>query len=250
VIRRCFRVFRGIGPGRERALRAAGIGDWSRALDAASAPGVSDRLHQALRQQVRRWAAALEARDTAFLLRHLPLRDHWLLFEAFADGVRYLDIETTGLSPHRHDVTVVGLSDGRLYRAFVRGRDLTERTLRDALAGCTLLVTYFGTPFDVPFLRHHFPGIEWALPHFDLCFAARRVGLTGGLKGVERTLGLVRDAAIAEVDGFEAVRLWRRYQRGDAGALATLLRYNEADTGNLAHIAGVVYQRLCRRQGG
>jgi len=56
-----------------------------------------------------------------------------------------------------------------------------------------------------------------------------------------------RDAAIAEVDGFEAVRLWRRYQRGDVGALQTLIDYNEADTRNLAAIAQTIYPRLCAK---
>ena len=83
-----------------------------------------------------------------------------MLLEAFGDSVRYLDIETTGLSAHRHDVTVVGIYDGQDFRALVRGHDLTERTLRDALDGCKLLVTYFGSAFDVPFLSVNFPNVR------------------------------------------------------------------------------------------
>ena len=248
VIRRCFTVFPGIGPGRERALRAAGIADWQQLLSAGAVPGLSERLGRSVRREARQWAGALAEGDAGFFVRNLPRAEHWMLFEAFGDSVRYLDIETTGLSARRHAVTVVGISDGRRYQALVNGRGLSERSLGEALRGCKLLVTYFGTAFDVPFLRHHFPGIEWGVPHFDLCFGARRVGLTGGLKGVERKLGLVRDDAIAEVDGFEAVRLWRAHQRGDPAALETLLAYNEADTCNLARIASVVHQRLCRRQ--
>ncbi len=73
---------------------------------------------------------------------------------------------------------------------------MTAQTIRNALAGCKLLVSYFGTAFDVPFLRASFPGLDWDLPHFDLCFAGRRLGLTGGLKTVERTLGIARDQSI------------------------------------------------------
>ena len=61
MIRRCLTVFRGIGPGRERALRSAGIADWQQLLDADELPGVPDRLRPSLRQQVRRWSGALES---------------------------------------------------------------------------------------------------------------------------------------------------------------------------------------------
>lgn len=250
MIRRCFRIFRGIGPGRERAIHEAGIADWQALLDANDVPALSGPRRAALRRQVRRWSDALADGDAGFFVRNLPRAEHWMLFGAFGDAVRYLDIETTGLSHRRHEVTMLGLFDGRCYQALVKGQGLTEGAIAEALRGCKLLVSYFGSQFDVPFLRHHFPGIDWDLPHCDLCFAARRVGLKGGLKGVERQLGLVRDDAIAEVDGFEAVRLWRRHQRGDPTALPTLIDYNEADTCNLARIATIVYERLCGKQSG
>lgn len=65
------------------------------------------------------------------------------------------------------------------------------------------------------------------------------------MKGVERTLGISRDRSVVEVDGFEAVRLWRRYQKGSSAALKKLLTYNEADTRNLAQMASAIYERLC-----
>ena len=62
------------------------------------------------------------------------------------------------------------------------------------------------------------------------------LGYRGGLKAVERKLGLGRDEAIREVDGFEAVRLWRRHQRGDRAALGKLLLYNLTDVVNLVEL--------------
>jgi uncharacterized protein YprB with RNaseH-like and TPR domain len=103
--------------------------------------------------------------------------------------VRYLDIETTGLSPGYHEVTVVGLYEGRRYLSLVGGRNLTVASLAEAMAGCRLLVTRFGRAFDVPFLHASFRETVSDFPHFDLCFAGREVGLTGGLKEVERRLG-------------------------------------------------------------
>lgn len=244
MIRNCFSVFNGIGSGRERAIRAAGVSSWQDFLNATDVPGVSDKLRSSLLPQVQAWSAALERADIDFFAANLARREQWLLYDAFGDAVRYLDIETTGLSPGYHDVTVVGICDGLHYQSFVRGRNLSTETLDKALAGCKLLVSYYGTAFDVPFLRAAFPDVRWDLPHFDLCFAGRRVGLTGGLKNVERKVGIERDASVVEVDGFEAVRLWRRHQKGDPAALRKLIDYNEADTRNLAPLAAIIYTRL------
>ena len=54
----------------------------------------------------------------------------------------------------------------------------------------------------------------------------------GGFKAVERQLGIER--RLKEVNGYEAVRLWRRYVDSyDLDALATLLEYNKEDVLNL-----------------
>jgi len=249
MIRHCFSLFDGVGPKREAAIRAAGVSTWQEFLDAGEIPGVSNRLHESVAGQIRRWSAALARGDTGFVASTVPRAGHWALFGEFRDSVRYLDIETTGLSPGYHHVTVVGIHDGQHYQALIRRQGLCAEAIQEALTGCKLLISYYGTVFDVPFLRVAFPQVNWDLPHFDLCFAGRKVGLTGGLKMVERTLGIGRDNAIAEVDGFEAVRLWRAHERGDPTALTRLVDYNEADTRNLAQIAAVVYDRLCEEYG-
>lgn len=245
MIRSCFSVFSGIGPKREQDLRAAGIASWQQLLEADEAPGLSKELRGSVARQIGQWSVALEEGDVRFLAQNVPRSAHWSLFGEFRDSVRYLDIETTGLSAGRDEVTVVGIYDGRDFKALINGQDLCGAAIQEALDGCKLLVSYFGTVFDVPFLKATFPDLHWDLPHYDLCFAGKRVGLRGGLKGVERQLGIMRGADITEVDGFEAVRLWRAYQRGHPGALSKLVRYNEADTKNLARIAPIIYERLC-----
>lgn len=250
MIRRRFSVFRGIGTKTEQAIWGAGIPDWRSFLDAAKIKTLTPRRYDRLRPQVDDWNAALDRHDTAFFNRHLPRAEHWHLFDAFGDSIRYLDIETTGLSPGYDDVTVVGVHDGREFRALVRGEGLSAAALQESLDGCKLLVSYFGSAFDVPFLRRSFPDVNWDIPHFDLCFAGRRLGLTGGLKFVEKALGIERPADLVEVDGFEAVMLWHRYSSvGDEAALEKLISYNEADTGNLAVIAPVIYEGLSRKVG-
>jgi uncharacterized protein YprB with RNaseH-like and TPR domain len=62
------------------------------------------------------------------------------------------------------------------------------------------------------------------------------LGHRGGLKAIERRLGLQRDESIQDMGGLEAVRLWYRYRRGDRAALERLIRYNLAEVGNLIEL--------------
>ncbi len=56
--------------------------------------------------------------------------------------------------------------------------------------------------------------------------------LKGGLKGVERQLGIKRQ--LTDVDGYMAVQLWWDYiNNNNQESLQTLLAYNEEDVVNL-----------------
>jgi len=139
-------------------------------------------------------------------------------------------------------VTVVGLYDGAKSRIFVQGQNL--ETFVEEIRKYSLLVTFNGSCFDLPFLAAKFPSIDFSHLHVDLRFAMKRLGYSGGLKAIERELGIDRDEGIAEVDGFEAVRLWKRYLRGDPAALETLIEYNQADIENLKIMMDFAYKKL------
>jgi hypothetical protein len=78
-------------------------------------------------------------------------------------------------------------------------------------------------------------------------FPLRRLGYHGGLKSIERQLGLQRDGALKQVNGYLAVLLWREYKRGNRGALDTLIRYNLEDVVNLQYLADFVYNLSAAR---
>lgn len=148
----------------------------------------------------------------------------------------YLDIETTGLTPWDSGITVVGIhrcnGDDTGFIQLV-GKDISTQSILEALDGVEVLYTYNGSRFDLPFIYSQL-GLNLAehFNHHDLMFDCWRCNLYGGLKAVERQLGIER--RLIEVNGYEAVRLWWRYvDYFDLDALTLLLEYNKEDVVNL-----------------
>ena len=148
----------------------------------------------------------------------------------------YLDIETTGLSPNVCEITVVGIhlcNGDNTDFIHVVGDNISSEAILEALADVEVIYTYNGSRFDLPFI-HFKLGVNLAeiFGHHDLMYDCWKRNLYGGLKAVERQLGVERK--LTEVNGYEAVRLWWRYINDYAeDALATLLEYNKEDVVNL-----------------
>ncbi len=148
----------------------------------------------------------------------------------------YLDIETTGLSPADNKLTVIGIyrengSDDKVTQLV--GDEITRPRLIAALENTSMLYTYNGSRFDLPFINAKL-GIDLAehCMHEDLMYACWKRKLKGGLKSVERQLGIERE--LTDIDGFMAIQLWHEYVNyGNENSLAKLLRYNEEDVFNL-----------------
>ena len=153
----------------------------------------------------------------------------------------YLDIETTGLSPFFHKITVIGLCLGDSEHVVqLVGTDMTADRLLRALNQATTIYTYNGTRFDLPFLRIRLGlDLRTHFEHRDLMLDCWGRNLYGGLKAVEKRLGLSRNSC--GIDGLEAIRLWNRYEdSGDYAALRSLLDYNREDVINLRALRQVL----------
>jgi predicted nuclease with RNAse H fold/dephospho-CoA kinase len=172
----------------------------------------------------------------------LRLKEQLALCSQYPERVLFLDIETTGLSHHYDEITVVGWSIGGRASTMIKGES-HQRLLEDAKEALAL-VTFNGIRFDQRFIRQEFPDVTLPQHHIDLMYLCRRVGLTGGQKAIEKELGLGLRDEIADVDGFAAVLLWHRYLRGDIAALETLVRYNRADIAAMGAIFDQVLDRL------
>jgi len=237
MLRNTFCHIPGIGAKSERQLWAAGVRSWQDLAHGADLP-----LSPAATQRAVEWAAESERRlagnDCAYFGEHLAACDEWRMFAEFRHTVAYLDIETTGLGGVNDYITTIALYDGREIFHYVQGRNLGDFA-RD-ISRYSLLVTYNGKSFDVPFIRNDL-GLEMGQAHIDLRYVLASVGYRGGLKGCERQLGLDR-GSLADVDGFFAVLLWFDYIRNrNARALETLLAYNMLDVVNLATLMVLAY---------
>jgi uncharacterized protein YprB with RNaseH-like and TPR domain len=195
---------------------------------------------------------ALARQDHAWFKAHWPERETWRLWKGYAAEaqIAFVDIETTGLTPGYDQITVIGLADAKQSQAFVAGRpqpgDEPLEKFREAIKAYRLLVTYNGIGFDVPFIEKSFrdANFKFDQPHLDVMLPARVAGLQGGLKDMEKQLGIVRSADIKDVRGAEAIQLWGQWKNlGDLAAYKKLTTYCKADCVNLREFTEAIYAK-------
>lgn len=250
MIRNTFSILNGIGEKLERHLWREGILTWDDFIESGEINLINRERKTVFDESLSVAAAHLDRRDATFFAKTVKRREHWRFFETFRNEAVCLDIETNGFQPERGGyVTVVGIYDGYDSRALVSGENLNAENLNRELSGYKCLITYYGASFDIPFLLRTLPGVRFDIPHFDLCHAAKRLGINGGLKKLEVLLGIERDEIVKGMDGYDAVKLWELARRGNGEAKRLLMRYNREDTVNLMQIADILYQRLKQSTG-
>ena len=233
----------GIGDVTERRLWDHGFTSWQQVLGAAPCDLPLTEAQRALLLPVLEQSIlALENENYGFFAQMLPHKEHWRVAPKLMDRIGFLDIETNG-GYSADSITVIGVYNGDESRLYVKGQDLEQ--FADDAEKYALWVTFFGTGFDLPFLRRRFPYLPLNQLHIDLCPALRRLGYKGGLKRIEQQLGISREDEIDGMSGYDAVRLWREWHtRKNQAALDLLLAYNRADIENLALLLAFTYQRL------
>jgi uncharacterized protein YprB with RNaseH-like and TPR domain/predicted nuclease with RNAse H fold len=245
-----FQHLKGIGAKKELALWSLGITSWDE-LEAKREPqlplfaaspngnGAQGALFYASRK-------ALAESDAEFFAKTLSRQEHYRIALSFPAETLFLDIETTGLSRYYDTITLIGWSMGTRYRVYIKGGD--ETALRKALEEAKAVVTFNGTLFDLPFFSQEFSDLSIPSAHIDLRFLARRVGLSGGQKEVERLLGIRRPVALQNLAGETAPLLWYKFLRGDFDAFRLLLSYNRADVEGMKLIFNAIISRLIEKE--
>lgn len=225
----------GVGAAGEKKLWQKGTTDWWAAtahvhgLFAAPADGPLQRtLRECLRE--------LDEGRLEMTASLLDVNDHWRALCVKEDGairpLRWLalDIETTGLNADDDSVTCIGLCGHATDFepvALVAGTPRWAEPLIRYLLESDILITFNGRSFDVPYLARSLQRMAPIFPpfHLDLYPHFKKLQQRGGLKKIQKRLGFVREDALADLDGYSAVRLWREHQRGTPGAKETLVRY-------------------------
>lgn len=249
MIRNTFSILNGIGTSSEMRLWRQGITDWDAFINTDQIGFINSAKKTGYDGLIRQYIRNIDEKNIDFFRTMLKYKDHWRMFDTFRDSVVCLDIETNGYPENRGGyATVVGLFNGVDYKCFIRGENLSSERVSAELARYKYLVTYFGSVFDMPFLSKTM-GIKFSGLHFDVCFAAKKLGFKGGLKGVETSLGMAREDGVAGLNGYDAVKLWLKAKKGNDKALKLLTRYNKYDTVNLYAIAESIYAKLKEASG-
>jgi uncharacterized protein YprB with RNaseH-like and TPR domain len=236
----------GIGSVTERSLWAQGVTNWEAYAENPAGIRVPPRHRESLQTTVEDSIAALAEARADYFAHNLPKKEHWRAVSHFP-RIGYLDIETNG-GMSADSITVIGLYDGFEFHKYVKGQNLAQFAYDSQ--DYDGFVTFFGTGFDVPFLKRRFPVLENVFAdrlHIDLCPMLKRLGHTGGLKRIEQHLGISRVPEAEGLNGMDAVRLWRTYRRGGRDseeALRQLLAYNKEDVVNMKTLLEYALPRL------
>ena len=227
----------------EQNLWKQGIGNWDSFLKAEGVKGIAGYRKKYYDRQLLKAKEELYNLNSEFFL-DLPQSEMWRLYGFFKDEAVFLDIETSGMDKF-DDITVIGLFDGLETKTMIRGINLNFYELRKELRKYKLIITFNGSTFDIPFIKKRYPGLLPNIPNFDLRVACSRVGLTGGLKEIEKKIGIKRNAIIEKMYGGDPLLLWKMFRAsGDDYYLRLLVEYNEEDVFNLKKIADLVYNEL------
>ncbi len=240
-----FTFVKGIGIKAETTLRELGIYCWNDVIKKQCPELFPKRKWHALWNGVNSALKALKILDISQLTTLIPKIQHWKMIPNFIDRIAYLDIETTGLSPHYSHITTIAVYDGAKVHDFVRGDNLHD--FPEFISKFPAITTFYGKSFDIPFIKHEM-GIDFSQIHFDVCFLLRRLKITGGLKKIERRFGISR-GALGDLDGYTAVLLWKKFkQTRKKEYLDTLLAYNNEDVINLEFLLYKAYNLLIEKE--
>jgi uncharacterized protein YprB with RNaseH-like and TPR domain len=229
----------GVGEKTERRLWQNGVTHW----DDFTADALGGTTGQNVAEFIDEARQYLDAGDSRFFDGRFPSGERWRLYENFRDSACFFDIETTGLKPEYNDVTTVSFHRDGDTTTLVQGDDLTRENVQAEFDAADLLVSFNGIRFDVPFLETALD-MDVQVPHLDLMYTCKKLGLSGGLKPIEKEIGIERDRP--DITGRDAVRLWREHESGKDGSLETLVSYNREDTVNLQTLADEATGRLHR----
>ena len=227
MINECFQHCHGIGPKTEKILKSRGFITWEDCLQNPDKLPVRGNRRKIFLESLKKSKNALENNNLSYLIKEYPAREHWRILGPHYSEATYFDIETTGISWYdSHTTLICAYHKGKLYE-FLYNENLDD--FLQLVDESRLLVSFNGNSFDIPYLEKTFNIPQVNAPHIDLRWVAYHCGYSGGLKSIESELNVVRPDDVSDIDGFEAVNLYYRWQDGDENAKKYLTAYCNAD---------------------
>jgi uncharacterized protein len=227
LIDECFIHLDGIGEKTSEKLKELGFINWQQCMDNSDSLPFNGKKRDKFIQKVQDSQRAVEESDIDYLVNSYPVKEHWRILAEFFHEATWFDIETTGITWYNNHTTVISAyRDGELLD-FRFGENLDD--FLELVDRSRLLVSFNGSGYDIPFLEqtYHIPSLN--CPHVDLRWMSYHRGYRGGLKSIEKSVGIERPGEVSGVDGLEAIDLFYRWQDGDKEAGWKLMVYCRAD---------------------
>ncbi|MFC1670176.1 ribonuclease H-like domain-containing protein [Spirochaetota bacterium] len=224
----CFTHFDGIGLKTESKLRNLGFNSWEDCLSRQQELPFSATRRNYFIDSIKECRFHHKKKDISYFVSKYPPREHWRILAAYYDRATYFDIETTGLSWYYSNISVItAFRKGKVYK-FLHGENLED--FLELIEKSEMLVSFNGNCFDIPFIERAFNIPEICCPHVDLRWVSYYLGYRGGLKAIEKAINIERPNSIKDIDGYEAVNLYYKWEEGDGEARDLLVKYCIADT--------------------
>ncbi|PIN80646.1 exonuclease [Candidatus Woesearchaeota archaeon CG10_big_fil_rev_8_21_14_0_10_34_8] len=226
----------------EQSLWQQNIHTWDNFIEKKQIKGISNTRKIFYDQKINHAKQAVIEDNAEFFAKHFPNSEHWRLYNYFKDQVCFLDIETSG---YYGDITVIGIYDGKDTKTMVKGKNLDPCLLKNLLSQYKMIITFNGSSFDLPVIKRYYPNSVPNVLHLDLRHPLAKLGFSGGLKRIEKQLGIKRAEEVSNVNGADAVYLWQQYRAtGNEKYINLLVQYNEEDIINLKPLADFVYAKM------
>lgn len=237
IIHNSFIFLPKIGLKKEQLIWKQGIENWTDFLS-SEIKGISKKTKSSYDRIIKNAQQALRENNSSFFLDKLPSTETWRLYDYFKDEAIFLDIETSSSTNKNSYLTVLGLYNGQDTKIMIRNINLDIKELKKELLKYKLIISFNGSSFDIPYLKKKYLGLIPDIPHIDLRHLCARCGLIGGLKNIEKQLGIKRNNEIVDkLYGGDPLKLYRMFLgSGDKYYLNLLVEYNEEDVINLKKI--------------
>ena len=157
ILKNSFVHIPGINKETEKKIWQSDILNWDEFLKKYKTLKIGNIRRKKIHKHIEKSIELYDKGVHEFFAENLPLKDHWRAYHEFKDNCCFLDIETTGLDRINDDITVIGVYDGSESKFFIKDINLSD--FSDEIKKYSMIITFNGRCFDVPFIKTKFPSL-------------------------------------------------------------------------------------------